>query len=401
MDAVLIGKFAIVCFLVCTDGPPFLFSAAVRFFLLTSPEIALAHISQAMSKAIVLFSGGLDSILAARMLQEQGVETLCVHFFSPFFGDSGLAGHWKRQYGLDVSIRDIGQKFIEMLASGPAHGFGKNLNPCVDCKILIFTEAKRIMEETGADFLCSGEVVGQRPMSQRRDTLNLIQNRAGIAGLLLRPLSARLLEPTLPERLGWVDREKLGAIGGRGRTGQLELARAFNLNDYPSPAGGCKLTEKENVRRYWQILKNAGKRSPLQLQEDFLIMSGGRVLFHPEGQWLVLGRNRADNRRLATLATPRDALFHLLDFPGPLGLARDGQAWPAERIREAGEILASYAPGAVNGGGLVIIVWKDRNGEKHFDICPRRHEEVWGVPAWSETHEELKAWRKSQLERNA
>ena len=202
----------------------------------------------------MLFSGGLDSILAAKVLEEQGLRVRCLHCHSPFFGEPSAVPRWRRRHALDIDALDVADDFCAMLRERPAHGFGKTLNPCVDCKILLLRRARRYMEEVGACFLATGEVLGQRPMSQRRDVLNVIRREAGVGDILLRPLSARLLEPTPMETSGLVDRERLPAISGRGRHAQLELARHFGLTDIPTPGGGCKLTEKENARRYWPVL---------------------------------------------------------------------------------------------------------------------------------------------------
>ena len=166
---------------------------------------------------IALFSGGLDSILAARLLMEQGRSIKCLHFFSPFFGHPGRVEHWQEVYGLDITAVDASAAFVDMLRRGPAYGFGSAMNPCVDCKILMMRMARECMEEYGAKFLVSGEVLGQRPMSQRRDTLNVIRRDAEVRDILLRPLCAKLLDPTAAEESGLVDRSRLLGLNGRGR----------------------------------------------------------------------------------------------------------------------------------------------------------------------------------------
>lgn len=351
-----------------------------------------------MAKALLLFSGGLDSILAAKLLEKQGIEITCVHFTTPFFGAPEMIPSWKEKYDLNVICKDIDSRFIKMLINYPEHGYGKNLNPCIDCKILIFSEAKKMMIEKGADFLCSGEVLGQRPMSQRKDTLNLIQNKADVAGLLLRPLCARLLQPTLAEEKGLVNRSELLGISGRGRNPQLELAQKFGLSDIPSPAGGCRLTEKENARRYWQLLKLAPMRQISDLEKDFKIIANGRAIFHMKsGNWMIIGRNRANNQIIAKLAGEQDILLRLQDFPGPLALARNGANWSGQRLKEAAEIVASYAPAAVHGGFSVNVIGKAGKISRLFNVLPRRNEIDWHLPEWEQTHTELKQLRKSKL----
>ena len=203
---------------------------------------------------VVLFSGGLDSILAAKVLEEQGLRVCCLHCHSPFFGDPGAVERWSNLYGLDIRTLDVSDDFCAMLRARPAHGFGKVMNPCVDCKILLLRHARLYMESIGARLLATGEVMGQRPMSQRRDVLNAIRRDAGVQDILLRPLSALHLAPTPAEEEGFVDRSRLLGISGRGRKDQLELAKKYQLPEIPTPGGGCRLADKENARRYWPVL---------------------------------------------------------------------------------------------------------------------------------------------------
>ncbi|MBU1453408.1 MAG: thiamine biosynthesis protein, partial [Proteobacteria bacterium] len=198
--------------------------------------------------ALALFSGGLDSILAARLVASLGVRVLAVKFVTPFFDYELLADPERYQqevmekYGLEVVLYDLSNNYLDLLHK-PAHGFGKNFNPCIDCKILMCSRAKELMAKYGASFLISGEVLGQRPMSQRRDTLRVIERDSDNDGLLLRPLSAKLMSPTKPETEGWIDREKLLNFNGRGRSRQIELAKQYGITDFPAPAGGCILAD--------------------------------------------------------------------------------------------------------------------------------------------------------------
>ena len=248
---------------------------------------------------IALFSGGLDSLLTARLLMEQGLAIKCLHFHSPFFGSPGRVEHWRSAYGLDIDAVDAGPEYVEMLKAGPAHGFGSAMNPCVDCKILMMRRAKDLMQGYGASFIASGEVLGQRPMSQRRDTLNIILRDAGVRGLLLRPLCALLLEPTQAELSGLVDRSRLLAFNGRGRKDQLELAHRFGISEIPTPGGGCKLTEKENTRRFWPVLRRVASPSV----EDFRLADIGRQFWHGDC-WLSIGRHQQDNEAYAGVLRP-------------------------------------------------------------------------------------------------
>ncbi len=206
-----------------------------------------------MAKAVALLSGGLDSMLAIRLLIEQGVEVEALHFVSVF--DCGAtdadncAGSQRAaaQLGVPLRFEEISDELLEIVKN-PKHGRGHNMNPCIDCHAMMVRRAAAVMRGIGADFLCSGEVLGERPMSQRRDALGIVEREAAAEGLLLRPLSAQLLEPTIPEQKGWVDRAKLLRISGRCRKPQFELARTLNIGKFPTPAGGCLLTDRVSRR---------------------------------------------------------------------------------------------------------------------------------------------------------
>ena len=332
---------------------------------------------------IVLFSGGLDSLLTAKLLERQGLAVRCLHFYSPFFGGEAVAARWRKIYDLDIVTQDVGPQFAAMLRQRPEHGFGKVLNPCVDCKILLLREARKYMESVGAKALASGEVLGQRPMSQRRDTLNVIMRDAAVADILLRPLCAKHLPPTPVEESGLVDRSRLLGIWGRGRTEQLNLAKEYGIKEIPTPGGGCRLTERENARRYWLVLT----RLPEPSASDFTLANLGRQFWHSEGEnhyWLCVGRNSADNDLLAAAAGPDDLILRMRDMPGPLALARNGALWPEDVLRTACQMAASYAPKAVATGGDVFV--RARRGEEFTDISvpTQRCEDLWNEPAWDE-----------------
>ena len=358
----------------------------------------MSDISKA--RVLALFSGGLDSILAARLVQEQGMDVQCLHFVTPFFGTPEKVSFWRKHYGLNVRCIDIGDEFVRMLAQWPAHGFGSVLNPCVDCKILMMRQAKRLMEEEGAVCVVSGEVLGQRPMSQRRDTLNIIHRDAELKGKLLRPLSALLLDPTEVEEAGIIDRTQLLGIAGRGRKQQVELAARWGITDFPQPSGGCRLTEQENARSYWPILAYC----PNPLAADFYLANTGRQFWYndrddakenfapdatpdatpatapdatpgaapdatPDAMpdaapatapdatpdavpgaafRLIVGRKKDDNERLMELAGEQDLLFKVRDFPGPIAVGRHmGSPWPQDLVASAAAFVASYCPKAV------------------------------------------------------
>lgn len=200
-------------------------------------------------------------------------------------------------------------------------------------------KARELMKKWGASFLISGEVLGQRPMSQRRDTLNVIRRDAEVKESLLRPLSAQLLDPTAPEISGLVDRNKLLGIFGRGRKSQMALADQMGLKEIPTPAGGCKLAEKENSRRYWPVLTRLKEPTV----EDFELSNIGRQYWFGD-HWLSMGRNEADNSALERLVRPGDAILRVRDFPSPFALARQLTPWDNETLQDAASLVASYSP---------------------------------------------------------
>ncbi|WP_417915230.1 thiamine biosynthesis protein [Candidatus Electronema sp. JM] len=296
--------------------------------------------------ALALFSGGLDSILACRTVAAQGISVCALKFVTPFFGHELLADEDKfrqetrRKYGIEAELIDLSAGYLELLRR-PAHGFGKNFNPCIDCKILMLRRARELMAERGASFLISGEVRGQRPMSQQLDTLQLIENKAGCQGILLRPLSAKLLPPTLPEQQGWVDRERLHAFAGRSRKGQLALAKDLGISDFPAPAGGCVLTDPILAARIERFYNGLFAIKPEEITtDDISLLLLGRQFRLPGGFWLVLGRNERENERLAALRGPDDWLLHMPERSGPLALLRRAEQHGNDELAAAAAGLA-------------------------------------------------------------
>ncbi|WP_022661362.1 adenine nucleotide alpha hydrolase family protein [Paucidesulfovibrio longus] len=337
--------------------------------------------------ALALFSGGLDSVLACKTIQDQGLSVLGLHFISPFFGKPHLLERWSRVYGVEIVPVDVSEKYVEMLRD-PANGYGKQVNPCIDCKILMLSHARTLLPQYGAKFLISGEVVGQRPMSQRRDTLNQIRNTAEVKDVLLRPLCALKLEPTPVEESGLVDRERLLDIGGRGRKRQLELARGkYGFKEIPTPGGGCLLTETESAGRFFQVLKH----HPAPGLSDFRLSNQGRQLWAGD-HWLAVGRNKDDNDRLRELAAPADYLFDVVGFPGPVGLGRPmpGRAWSPEAVSDAAAFVASYSPKAVASGRPVRVAAMRGPNRREIVVAPCRETPL----GWAEPDTEgLKEWK--------
>ncbi len=307
-----------------------------------------------MSKrlALGLFSGGLDSILACRVVADQGIRVVALKFVTPFF-DHDLLGQqeayaraMREQYGLDVQVVDISEGYLRLLEN-PAHGFGKHFNPCIDCKILMLRRARELMGVYGASFLITGEVLGQRPMSQRRDTLRVIERDSGCGGLLLRPLSAKLMEPTQAELEGWVDRERLFDFSGRGRRQQKQLAAQLGITDYPTPAGGCMLTDPNlaaRIKHFYHGLFSFGEQRAV---DDVRLLVVGRQFKLDENLWFIVGRDERDNNRLEALRGPDDWLVRMTTRPGPVGILRHGRhqvtaGGQEELIRRLAGIVVRY-----------------------------------------------------------
>lgn len=318
--------------------------------------------------ALALFSGGLDSILAARLVASLGVRVLAVKFVTPFFDYELLADPERYQqevmekYGLEVVLYDLSNNYLDLLHK-PAHGFGKNFNPCIDCKILMCSRAKELMAKYGASFLISGEVLGQRPMSQRRDTLRVIERDSDNDGLLLRPLSAKLMSPTKPETEGWIDREKLLNFNGRGRSRQIELAKQYGITDFPAPAGGCILADPILSPRIARIYKGdfVVKAEDITVTDVRLLLVGRQFLL-PDGFWLILGRNEKENRKIEALAGDNDILLYMPDWPGPTALLRGSKQQPSdfvvieETLLKCAGLVVRYAKNIKgNDPGEVVI----------------------------------------------
>lgn len=320
---------------------------------------------------------------------EQGLAVKCLHFISPFFGKPGKVRHWEAIYGLDISIVDVGDTFASMLARRPENGFGKVMNPCIDCKILMLSHARERMEKYGASFIISGEVVGQRPMSQRRDALNLIRRDADVRDVLLRPLCAKLMDPTPAEESGLVDRSRLMAISGRGRREQMELAKHFALPEIPTPGGGCKLAEMENARRYWPVLIHA----PHPTAAEFRLSNIGRQHWAGE-HWLSIGRNQADNEALARFAFAGDLIFKVADMAGPTAVGRqfEGRKWSPEVVRETAAYVASFSPRAMKLGGEVTVRVTEGETVTEVRVTPQRVTPLgYAEHNWPAVREEIRA----------
>jgi len=269
-------------------------------------------------KAIALFSGGLDSTLAIKMIIDQGIEVLAVNINTGFGSTKDRLEHMQNmcsQVGAELKIIDIQSEYLQDVLFDPKHGYGKNFNPCIDCHAKMFAVAKRIMEAEGASFLISGEVMGQRPMSQNKDAMMMVLNDSNCKGLLLRPLSAKHLEPTLAETEGWVDREKLGSVHGRSREEQMQMVEEYNLTDFESPGGGCLLTDENFAKKMHDFIKY----DTFEIA-DIPVIKNGRQLRLPDGAKLVVGRNQEDNKELESVVNEKYIHVKTNGMPGPHSL---------------------------------------------------------------------------------
>jgi tRNA-specific 2-thiouridylase len=290
-------------------------------------------------RAISLFSGGLDSMIAIKLMHEQGIEVTALHIKIGFAGTKDTSEEMRRRAeiaGADFRIVDVRESYIQDILFSPVHGYGKNFNPCIDCHGYMFKIAKAMMEELGASFLVTGEVLGQRPMSQRSDALKQVSKLANDKEdkLILRPLSAKLMELTTPEIEGWVDREKLLDISGRSRERQLAMAEAWGWEDYQSPGGGCLLTEPV----YSQKIREFIEHDTFEVA-DIDLLKHGRHFRLPDQTKLVVGRQHEDNEALQALEHP-DYLAITLPVPGPYSLIHK-DATPAD-IQLALRIALTY-----------------------------------------------------------
>lgn len=287
-------------------------------------------------KAIALFSGGLDSTLAMKLIINQGIEVIACNINTGFGSTKDHLTHMKNmceQVGAQLRIIDIQNEYLQEVLFSPKHGYGKHFNPCIDCHAKMFAVAKRIMEAEGASFLISGEVLGQRPMSQNRESLAKVLNDSACDGLLLRPMSAKSLEPTIAELNGWVDREKLENIVGRNRERQLELAEEFGLTDYESPGGGCLLTDEHFSRKIRDFIAH----DTFEVA-DIITLKYGRQLRLPGGAKLIIGRDENDNTKLEAIENPKFTHINT-ELIGPHAMI-SAQASEADKILAAKLVLA-------------------------------------------------------------
>lgn len=315
-------------------------------------------------RALALFSGGLDSILAAKVIQNQGVDVLALNFTSPFFGCSPalngepVAAEYARRYKIPYREIQLGEDFLEMLRH-PRHGYGSAMNPCIDCKTFMLRKAAALMEELGAEFVITGEVVGQRPMSQRMDTLRLIERESGLGKKLLRPLSARFLPPSLPETEGWVNRDQLPAIRGRGRKEQIRLAAELGIDKYPAPAGGCLLTEESYIPKVKDLLDHQAAPAV----RDFQLLRTGRHFRVSPDCKVVVGRDNSDNEKILAAARDGETTLRWAEGASPMVLML-GSCEPLS-VKTASRVLLRYTKAPKGAEAVVSVQTEGQRSDLH------------------------------------
>lgn len=300
-----------------------------------------------MIKAVASLSGGLDSTLATKLILEQGIEVEAVNFSTVFCtctsrGKTCLASKSAAdKLGIKLKVFEVSKEYFDIVKN-PRYGYGSNMNPCLDCRIFMFKKLGEYMKRIGASFLITGEVLGQRPMSQRRDAMRIIERDSGLEGLILRPLSAKLFEPTIPEKQGLVNREKLLDIRGRSRKPQIQLAKDMDINDYPPPAGGCLLTDPGFANRMRDLLKH---KPEFTLNDIQLLKIGRHFRLSPEAK-LIVGRNKEENDGLLKLTQPEDLCFRPMKVKGPIGIGRG--LFGTTQIFITSNIIARYSDSHMN-----------------------------------------------------
>jgi len=269
-------------------------------------------------KAVALFSGGLDSQLSVKIMLNLGIDVYAISFITPFsIPHQGCIKDIRassQRLNISLKVQSLGNEYIELIKN-PEFGYGKNMNPCIDCRILMLEKAKKYLDEINAKFIITGEVLGERPMTQNKNSMMLIERQSGLSGLILRPLSAKLLEPSLPEKNGWVESESLFAIQGRSRKPQMELAQRFGILEYPTPAGGCLLTDSIFSRK----LRDAFEHKEYSVRQ-LTLLRYGRHFRLKSGAKVIVGRNEKENAIILALADSEDYCLETENFVGPITL---------------------------------------------------------------------------------
>lgn len=312
-------------------------------------------------KAIGLLSGGLDSTLAVKLMIDQGVDVNVLNFVTPFCtctrkGCRHEATRVAELFGVPVKMISSGKEYIEVIKN-PKHGYGSNLNPCIDCRIFMFKKAKKYMENIGASFIFTGEVLGQRPMSQHKKAMKTIEQESGLENLVLRPLSAKLLDQTIPEKEEWIDRDKLLSIQGRRRLSQIELADKLGVKDYPCPAGGCRLTDPQFAKR----LKESFEHGEDKIKDIQLLKYGRHFRLNNKNK-VIVGRNEEENKIIEKFQNKNDILIEVMGVGSPITLFKG--IGENKDIKEAISLCVRYSDADKNDE--INIKIRKYNGKEEF-----------------------------------
>ncbi|HSP06039.1 MAG TPA: thiamine biosynthesis protein [Acidobacteriota bacterium] len=340
--------------------------------------------------AIGLLSGGLDSALATKLIQGQGIEVKAVNFYTGF-----CTTDFRRQVnrlkakgkvyrneslqtaahlGVEIDYIDISATYIQDVLMHPKYGYGKAINPCLDCRSYMLRRAKLYMEEHGAQFVFTGEVLGQRPMSQHRRALDIVAAESGLDALLVRPLSAKLLPATIPEQKGWLDREKLGAVSGRSRREQYRLAETLGVSVYSQPAGGCcSLADRNYAHKMNDLLEHIEDDAVPNL-DDVLLLKVGRHFRPAQNLKVVVGRDEVENTFLERYAGNGRTMLCAIDVNGPVTIA-EGRVGE-EEIRTAAGITARYAD--TEGMPSIRVKYESELQSGIIDVAPLPAHEIDG-----------------------
>jgi tRNA-uridine 2-sulfurtransferase len=344
---------------------------------------ASAEVRRSTIRCIGLVSGGLDSSIATVHMKRLGFDVLGINFSTGFCSSDHLRmmGRTEKKtyrnealragadFDVPIELIDVAEEYLGAVLAQPKHGFGQNMNPCVDCRIFMFGKARALLDEYGASFIYTGEVLGQRPMSQHRYALRTIEKESGLDGLVLRPLSGQLLPPTIPEKRGWLRRDELLAISGRSRKDQMRLAAEYGIDDYPQPAGGCcVLTDESYSRRLRDQLAFVDVRT--LTREQCTLLKVGRHLRLPSGVKVIVGRDEKENDFLQERSGGRWTL-QALDYPGPIVLAEaavDGASLDEAALVTVAAITARYSDGKA---APEVTVWAGRGVEsRELTVAP-------------------------------
>jgi tRNA-specific 2-thiouridylase len=287
-------------------------------------------------KALTLLSGGLDSILAVKLMLDQGIDVVAINFITPFYiSERKWVDEITKKFKIPLKTVKLGKDYLKVIIK-PKFGYGKHMNPCIDCRIFMLKKAKAYTKKINASFIVTGEVLGERPMTQTREALDIIEKEAGLRGKILKPLSAKLLPKTEAEKKGWVDREKLLDIKDRSRKGQIGLAKKYRIKEYPSPAGGCLLTYKEFADKVRDLIKHEKKIR----MKDIPLLKIGRH-FRLDKNKIIVGRNEDENKQLLKLKDAPDYFFEVPGYGSPITLLQGPKT--KEAIKKAAALTARYS----------------------------------------------------------